>query len=112
MKWRKHWRTGQGYVVVGSYLAVTVLGRNLDPEVQAPLFAIIAAMGLSLVSSVRDHRWSEFVRQLVKLVTVASAASSGFQWLRGADAGLVIEVLGLIGATLATVALLWNSGRG
>ena len=110
MKWKQAWRVGQVVVVIGSCASVLVFGGGLAHDVRAPLFAIVAAMGLSLTTSARaDQKWQEYLQGFVAPVTIAAAGFSGLEWLKAADAGLAIEALGAAGAALASLAFVANS---
>ena len=83
--------------------------NNLTAGVQAPLYALITAMGLSLVLGARaKYIWDRIFNWTVGVVAIVAVALSAFQWLVSEDAGIVIEMIGAFGALLAGIAFMVN----
>ena len=81
-----------------------IFGESVGHDVRAPLFAIVAAMGLAVTSSVRvQQKGEQLLKLFVSFISIAAAGLSGWEWLQAADAGTAIEALGAAGAVLATL---------
>ena len=108
-KYRWIFRVILGLVVCVSMIAA--VSADLAHEVQAPLFALIAATGLAGTLGARADRTRErTLKWLVLLAAIGASGYSAIQWLLSADAGTGIE---LFGAALAGFALLafWVNAR-
>ena len=100
-----------GAVVLGSFFSLLIYARltDLAAGVQAPLYALITAMGLAVTLGARaKHRWERVFNLAVQMVAIAAAALSAFRWLVSEDAGIVIEMLGAFWALLAGIAFMAN----
>ena len=109
MKRRQIWRVAPGVVVIASFMVLSMFGLDIfrgnlaDREV-APLFAVVAAMGLAVMASARPEGKLEIgLKGLVLLATIGAAASSAFQWLANEDAGIWVKLLGGAGTAFAVL---------
>ena len=111
MDWHRGYRVVLSVVVIGSLMGLVFYGdlTNMPSGVQAPLFAIIAAMGLAVTVKARaDQTWEKRLKLAVSLTAIAAVGLSGFQWLMSQDAGTWIRLLGVVGTALAMLALAVN----
>ena len=81
MKRRQIWRVAPGVVVIASFMVLSMFGLDMfgldifrgnlaDREV-APLFAVVAAMGLAVMASARPEGKLEIgLKGLVSLATI------------------------------------------
>ena len=108
---RRILRVTLAIVVIGSLISLPVYAdlTDLAAGAQAPLFALIAALGLAVgLRTHADQSWEKALNILVRVTAVAAALFSAFLWLQSVDAGTGLEVVGAVGAVLAVVALLVN----
>ena len=112
MNWRQWLRVAIGSIVIGAAPGWVVFGLiDLDDAVQAPLLAVVAAMGLSVTAGARaDQTWERVFNGGVLFMTITAAAFSALRWLVAADASLGITLLGGVGATLAVAVFVTRLG--
>ena len=85
---------------------------NVDPRVQAPLFALAAATGLAarLGSSV-GQKWAVPWNYLLGFLTASAAAVSAYKWLVSEEAGLAVELIGGVWTILVVMAIVLRMPR-
>ena len=77
----------------------------MSAEVQAPLYALVAATGLAAeLSSRADLEWPRGWRLAVRFITGGAASVSAFKWLVSVEAGIVVEAIGGIWVCLIVLA--------
>ena len=111
MDWHRGYRVVLSVVVIGSLMGLVIFGNltNMPSGVLAPLFAIIAAMGLAVTVNARaDQTLDKRLKWAVSIIAIAAVGLSGYQWLMSQDAGPWIRLLGGVGTALAVLALAVN----
>ena len=111
MNWHRRYRVGLSVVVIASPLSLLFYADFVDMPsgVQAPLFAIIAAMALAAGANARaDQTWEKGLKWALPIIAIAAVGLSAFHWLLSEDAGTWIKLLGGVGTLLAVLALAVN----
>ena len=108
-KYRWGFRVTLGLVVFGSM--VWGATANFSHEVQAPLFALIAATAWAGTLGARTARRRETtLKWLLRMAAIGASGNSAYQWLLSAEAGPGIQLWGAVLAAFA-VAALWVNAK-
>ena len=85
---------------------------DMPNQIQAPLYAIVAATGLAMGLIPRpDHKWDRWLNRAILVSAALATWSSAYQWLLSEDAGTPIKIIASVWAIVVLVFAYWQIYR-
>ena len=82
---------------------------EMPDEIQAPLYAIVAATGLAMALVPRPkHEWDTWLNLAIQIATAFAAWFSAHQWLLSEDAGTATRVVASVWVIAVAVFVAWH----